>query len=116
MQLEALKKMDKELLKKRLEFDGFETSILEKTIVRIGALLSLGFGDAGSLIIARNMQKSGEVDAMVAGVKTIALFTYFKITDFEIVNEALKEETMHYVNNIGEVIHARTDYFKGIFL
>jgi hypothetical protein len=69
---EALKKMDKKLLKKKLEFDSFETTILEKTIVRIGALLSLGFGDEGSKVIARNMEKSGEVDAMIPGVKTVA--------------------------------------------
>jgi len=70
-------------LAKKKEFDGFETSILEKTIVRIGSLLSLGFGDAGSKIISRNMQKSGEVDAMIPGQKTIALFGYCDIRKFE---------------------------------
>ena len=32
-----------------------ETVILEKTISKIGALLALGFGEAGSEIIATNM-------------------------------------------------------------
>jgi hypothetical protein len=32
-----------------------ETVILEKTISKIGALLALGFGEAGSEIIAKNM-------------------------------------------------------------
>jgi hypothetical protein len=34
-----------------------ETSILEKLIIKIGALLALGFGEAGSQIIAENMKK-----------------------------------------------------------
>jgi len=31
---------------------------LEKTIIKIGALLALGFGEAGSEIIAKNMEQS----------------------------------------------------------
>lgn len=33
----------------------YETAILEKAIVKIGHLLALGFGEAGSKIIASNM-------------------------------------------------------------
>ena len=38
-----------------------ETVILEKLIVKIGALLSLGFGEAGSEIIAENMSKGKKI-------------------------------------------------------
>ena len=44
-----------------------ETVVLEKTIVKIGALLALGFGEAGSKIIAENMKGSGDVDPMLPG-------------------------------------------------
>lgn len=37
--------------------ENFETAILERTIVKIGALLALGFGEAGSEIISQNMAK-----------------------------------------------------------
>jgi hypothetical protein len=33
-----------------------ETAILEKLIMKIGALLAIGFGEAGSEIIAENMR------------------------------------------------------------
>lgn len=36
----------------------YETVVLEKLIIRVGALLALGFGEAGSEIIAQNMNKS----------------------------------------------------------
>ena len=42
--------------KKKKKSDGEnETAILEKAIVKIGHLLALGFGEAGSQIIASNM-------------------------------------------------------------
>jgi hypothetical protein len=44
--------------KKKKEETTYETTILEKTIIKIGALLALGFGEAGSEIIATNMSKS----------------------------------------------------------
>lgn len=54
----------------------FETVILENTIVKIGALLAIGFGEAGSHIIAKNMEKSGEVDPMLPGIKCVAFFGF----------------------------------------
>jgi hypothetical protein len=41
--------------------------IIENAIVKIGILLALGFGDAGSEIIATNMARSGDVDPMIPG-------------------------------------------------
>jgi hypothetical protein len=34
-----------------------ETSILERLIIKTGALLAVGFGEAGAKIIAENMSK-----------------------------------------------------------
>lgn len=41
-----------------------ETKILEKTLIKIGALLALGFGEAGSQIIAKNMGESSDINPM----------------------------------------------------
>ena len=57
--LEELEKSGKiKDLKKRKAEENYETTILEKTILKLGALLALGFGEAGSEIIAQNMAKS----------------------------------------------------------
>lgn len=53
------KKDNKEKDKKLME-KTFETSILETTIIQLGALLALGFGEAGSEIIAKNMNKGNK--------------------------------------------------------
>ena len=42
-----------------------ETGILENLLIKIGALLAIGFGEAGSEIIAKNIQKGGDVDPML---------------------------------------------------
>lgn len=62
--------------KKKQKEAPFETVILENTIVKIGALLAIGFGEAGSEIIAKNMEKSGEVDPMLPGKKCVAFFGF----------------------------------------
>ncbi len=57
----------------------FETKILESTIIKIGALLALGFGEAGAQIIADNMQSSGDVNPMVPGNKIIGIYGFCDI-------------------------------------
>lgn len=56
--MEELNKKNKK--DKKADESTYETTILEKTIIKIGALLALGFGEAGSEIIAQNMAKSIE--------------------------------------------------------
>ena len=66
---EAKLNKNKKTKKKKATEAPYETVILENTIVKIGALLAIGFGEAGSEIIAKNMEKSGEVDPMLPGKK-----------------------------------------------
>lgn len=68
--MEEEAKQNKGKKKKKIEKEApYETVILENTIVKIGALLAIGFGEAGSEIIAKNMEKSGEVNPMLPGKK-----------------------------------------------
>lgn len=69
-----LKKTDFRGWKEKEETMNYETIILERTIVKIGALLALGFGEAGSEIIAQNMQRSGDIDPLIQGKKIIGKF------------------------------------------
>jgi len=60
----------------------YETSILEKLIIKTGALLALGFGEAGAEIIAENMSKGGDIDPMLPGKKILAIFGFTDIRNF----------------------------------
>jgi cell shape-determining protein MreC len=45
---------------KKVKKEPLETQVLEKTITKIGALLALGFGEAGTQIIAQNLSNSSK--------------------------------------------------------
>ena len=59
-------------------------------IIKTGALLALGFGEAGSEIIAENMSKGGEVDPMLPGKKIMAIFGFCDIRNFTDATGILK--------------------------
>merc|ERR1719379_3231637 len=47
-----------------------ETKILENTIIKLGSLLAIGFGEAGTEIIGQNLGEDNEtVNAMIPGRK-----------------------------------------------
>ena len=56
-----------------------DAMILEQTIVKVGALLALGFGEAGVKIISDNMGHTGDVDPMIPGNKVVAIFGFCDI-------------------------------------
>jgi len=66
-----------------------ETTILEKLIMKVGALLAVGFGEAGSEIIAANMSQGGDVDPMLPGKKMLAIFGFCDIRNFTDATEVL---------------------------
>ena len=45
----------------------YETRMLEKTMCKIGRLLQVGFGSAGTEIISKNMGGGGELNVMIPG-------------------------------------------------
>lgn len=87
--------------------------IIENAIIKIGTLLALGFGDAGSEIIASNMARSGDVDPMLPGKKKCAIYGFCDIRNFTDATEVLQEDVMIFVNNIAEIVHSMVDRFQG---
>jgi hypothetical protein len=83
--LEKLKKSgNKNDLKKHKEIQNFETAILEKMIIKIGKLLVIVFGEAGSNIIAKNIRKSGDnINTMLPGKRIVGIFVYCFVRNFE---------------------------------
>ena len=69
--------------------DQYETVVIENAIIKIGTLLALGFGDAGSEIIASNMSKHGDVDPMLPGKKKCCIYGFCDIRNFTDATEVL---------------------------
>jgi len=87
--------------------------MLEKAIVKIGHLLALGFGEAGGGIIGQNMTSSGELNPMMPGVKTYAIFGFCILNHFNESTEVLQTEIMSYVNLVAEITHSMVDRYGG---
>jgi len=51
--------------------------------------LALGFGEAGSAIIAKNMQGGNEIDPMLPGLKQLYIFGFCDIRCFTDPTEVL---------------------------
>eukprot|EP00440_Ansanella_granifera_P034699 gb/GFBE01037643.1/.p1 GENE.gb/GFBE01037643.1/~~gb/GFBE01037643.1/.p1 ORF type:complete len:958 (+),score=196.24 gb/GFBE01037643.1/:1-2874(+) len=92
-----------------------ETVILEKTIIKLGSLLALGFGEAGANIISHNMKGSDTagVNAMVPGTHVDCIIGVCKVLDFSTATEVLQARIMTFVNQIAEIIHGVVDEFHG---
>jgi len=72
------------------ETGEYETTIIENAIIKIGTLLALGFGDAGSEIIGSNMANPGDVDPMIPGKKKTAIYGFCDIRNFTDATEQLQ--------------------------
>ena len=92
---------------------GYETVILEKAIIKIGHLLALGFGEAGSRIISQNLTNVGELNPMIPGHKTYCIFGFCIIDDFVETTEILQQDILSYVNKIAEITHSVVDRYGG---
>ena len=105
------KKKGKKVVRK--EMAEFETAKVEQTIIKMGALLALGFGEAGAKIIADNMGRGGDVDPMVPGNKVVAIFGFCDIRNFTDATEVLQEDVMLFVNEVADIVHGVVDRFSG---
>jgi len=96
-----------------LTAEKYEVKVIEGAIIKISALLAIGFGEAGGEIIKENLSSSSELNPMLKGKKKTAIFGFCDIRNFPTVNEALQERTMVFVNEIADIVHSSVDTFGG---
>ena len=96
------------------EAASYEPAVLEKIVIKIGMLLAIGFGEAGSEIIAKNMaENSGAVNPMIEGKKMAGIFGFCDIRAFEEATEALKTDIMPFVNCVAGIVHSIVNLHQG---
>ena len=98
---------------KKRDDSQMETRLLENSIAKICGLLAVGFGEAGSEIIAANIRRGGEIDPMIPGKKVVAIFGFCDIRQFTDTTEVLQEGVMEFVNTIGKIVHMETHLHGG---
>ena len=93
--------------------EELETEKIEKAINKIGTLLGLGFGEAGTFLINSYLTKQGDGDIIIPGNEIEAIFGFCDIRNFTDVTEVLEEEVMSFVNEIAEIVHNVSDRYLG---
>jgi len=90
-----------------------ETEILENTLSKIGGLMAVGYGEAGSKIIAQNMKHGDTINPMLRGEKIMAIYGFCDIRKFTNATEILREGVMLFVNEISGICHGIVDNYSG---
>jgi class 3 adenylate cyclase len=73
----------------------------------------LVYGEAGSRIIAKNMEKGNEINPMLPGTKSMFIFGFCDIRNFTDTTEVLEEGVMIFVNEIGDLVHSTVNTYSG---
>ncbi|KAF0682665.1 Aste57867_25224 [Aphanomyces stellatus] len=91
----------------------YETRMLEKTIAKIGRLLQVGFGSAGTEIISKNMNGAGELNVMIPGKKISSIFGFGIIEHFTETCSVLEESVITYINTLADIVHSDANMYYG---
>jgi len=107
-------KKKREVGSDRRDQDNYETTILEKTITKIGSLLCIGFGDSGANLVAQNMAIEGNMDPFINGKRVVCIFCYCQIRQFTMLTEVLQENTCIFINEVAEIVHNVAEMYSGV--
>lgn len=112
MKLEVIIKLNAWRRMQEKEKEKYETSLLIKTLIKSGKLLALGFGEAGTEIIIKNLEQE-KLNPLIKGKKVICIFGFCDIKYFSELTEILKNDVMRFVNSIAEIVHSEVDKYGG---
>ncbi len=101
------------LISNKEEDENYEVSVIKSAIIKISALLAIGFGDAGGEIIKKNLSYNQSLNPRLKGKKKNGIFAFCDIRQFNEINIALEEKTILFINQIAEIVHSSVDRFKG---
>lgn len=103
--------------KRKIEMEeisvDYEIKTLQFAIIRISALIAIGFGEAGGEILKENINSEQGLNPMLLGKKINSVFGFCFIRNFTEINETLQEKTILFVNAIADIVHSNVNKFGG---
>lgn len=91
---------------------SLETFIIKDAITKIGILLGVGLGEAGSSLIGTYLRntKESDNDVLMKNVQQMdAIFGFCDIRKYTDATEVLQQEVMVFVNTIADIVHTIAD-------
>ena len=88
-------------------YQKLETNILDKTIVKIGSILSMGIGEAGCNLIEQNILESENfsVDPTLPGTRLSGLCAVISIQDYPLLIRQLGNKTIIFLAKVLETVN-----------
>merc|ERR1712048_641102 len=98
------------------EQEPLETVVLEKTIIKIGSLLTLSLGEEGSEVMERTLRgnESASLNVFTRGRKINIVVASCGVRSFSDVCDVLKTSTVIFVNRITNIVHLVTNEYCGL--
>jgi class 3 adenylate cyclase len=101
--------------------EPMETLILERTIIKLGGLLALCFGESGGEIVANYVAASAAakpgmsdaVDIMVNGRKMNVIIGFCQMRNLDDVITCLQEDALLFINQISHFVHEIVEEYSG---
>lgn len=101
------------LLQQNDKTNNEEIHLIDKSITKIAYLMAVGYGEAGTGIIIKNMGKAKGLDVNIPGEKVIGIYGFCDIRNFTDATEVLQIDVMKFVNQIAAVVHVNIVKFGG---
>lgn len=109
----GIKKLAMKLNQLTQNLETYEIKTIQSSIIKISALLSTGFGEAGCQIIKQNLDSKQSLNYIHRGKRVYGLFGFCEIRNFVKLNECLEEKAMILVNEICYIVHSCVHLYGG---
>eukprot|EP00928_Gymnodinium_smaydae_P015553 TRINITY_DN15759_c0_g2_i1.p1 TRINITY_DN15759_c0_g2~~TRINITY_DN15759_c0_g2_i1.p1 ORF type:complete len:983 (+),score=251.25 TRINITY_DN15759_c0_g2_i1:313-3261(+) len=92
-----------------------ETVVLEKTIIKLGGILALGFGEEGANVVKAHLKGENAIDLNPKALATPmeCIVGVAGIRDFDLLLKALHTRIGAFVNKVAEIVHSIGDEYNG---
>ena len=95
------------------DYGETEIRLLEMAFWKIGVMLGLVFGSAGSEMITTSIELEGNFTPLVPGKQVLAVFCFVKIGDFDRLVSSMAPGVLKYINCFSHYIHGTAERFLG---
>eukprot|EP00929_Paragymnodinium_shiwhaense_P118406 TRINITY_DN90327_c0_g1_i1.p1 TRINITY_DN90327_c0_g1~~TRINITY_DN90327_c0_g1_i1.p1 ORF type:complete len:1004 (-),score=166.35 TRINITY_DN90327_c0_g1_i1:92-3103(-) len=92
--------------------EPMETVILEKTIIKLGALLAMGFGEGSSAIVG-TFTSGSDFLTTASGRVVDCVVAFASVRDFDVCLDCLGDRSVIFLNQVCEIVHGCADDYHG---
>ena len=115
MRPESRKKItqQKECCGERKDFAHGEIRVLENAFRKIGVMLALVYGSAGSELITSCIKQEGNLTVLIRGREVLAVFGFVHIGHFDDLLARLRNKALRFINQIARLVHSQSEKYMG---